>query len=601
MGTPTASFAINLKDETSGAAKSAASALSDLKGSIDDDIKSLREMQKALRNLKGGTSTSSEGFKKLKDQIKAQKASIASAQSKYIDLGGTFGKTGVKATTLSESLTGLSTRLSGSSGAVGTLGAGLTRLVPLLTNPITLVLALTAAMLAFAASVGVAVLALGRYALAQSNARRNELLRLQGFTTLRNEFGRVRASAEGMQAAIDRATDATGIGRGQAEGYARSFARVGFQGEALAQAMEGVSLAAQVQGERGARRFRALAMQTALTGGSIEALTERYRATLGPIARRTMLSLENQTARLQQGLQRIFSGVRIEAFLGAIDNITRSFSQTTATGRALKSIIEALFNPIFDATETLGPVLRRFFQGMVIGALLITLGFLRLRSAFRRAFGNETILSQQSMMNVALAAGVVVVGLFAVALLGLAVAFGIVAAVVAFSLAIIAAVPAAIAAVAGTLGALVVHLTNLFAETNFRTLGLNMVNGIVAGVTSGMTRLRTAVTNLAGNAREAFRNALGIASPSRVFAEYGVNISEGVAQGVDSSAPLAEDAVSNLVDAPAGGGLGGATSVSIGDVNINAGETSSPRELAIAFRDSLAEVLEGVSIEVGAT
>ena len=76
--------------------------------------------------------------------------------------------------------------------------------------------------------------------------------------------------------------------------------------------------------------------------------------------------------------------------------------------------------------------------------------------------------------------------------------------------------------------------------------------------------------------------------------------SRPIASLSDAGTPAVEDATSNLVDAPTGGGLGGSMSISIGDVNISAAETSDPRELAMQFRDQLAAILEGLNVELGA-
>jgi hypothetical protein len=105
--------------------------------------------------------------------------------------------------------------------------------------------------------------------------------------------------------------------------------------------------------------------------------------------------------------------------------------------------------------------------------------------------------------------------------------------------------------------------------------------------------------SLAGAASSAFRSALGISSPSSVFASFGTTIAEGVGVGIDAGTGGVEDSVSGLVDVPTGGGVGGATAITIGDVNISAGDSDDPRELALAFRDELAGVLEGVNIELG--
>ena len=63
-------YAIDLEDGTSGAAESAASALTNLKRRLDQDTAALSEMNKALRNLKGGSNASLEQVTALTEQIK---------------------------------------------------------------------------------------------------------------------------------------------------------------------------------------------------------------------------------------------------------------------------------------------------------------------------------------------------------------------------------------------------------------------------------------------------------------------------------------------------------------------------------------------------
>ena len=147
MADETATFAVKLEDETSGAANAAANSLESLKTKINEDVRALREMQKAMRNLKGGTSTSKKAFDELKDKVAAQKASIQSAQAKYVELGGTFGKTAPKIKQAAASTDQLSGAMLGAGGPLGSLSGGLAKLGPLLANPITLAIALSAAMI----------------------------------------------------------------------------------------------------------------------------------------------------------------------------------------------------------------------------------------------------------------------------------------------------------------------------------------------------------------------------------------------------------------------------------------------------------------------
>lgn len=592
-----AKFTLEMEDKTSGAANNAAQALERLKGKIEADTAALRQMQKAQRVLNGGGKRFSKQAKELKTRIDAQKASIAATQNRWMKLGGSFTTSAKKGEATKSALESLTGKLSEAGGGAATLGSRLSSMGALLANPIAAVMALTAATLALTAATVAAVGALLRYGLAQSGARRAEALRLEGMNSLRAQYGRVTDSIESMQSAIDRASDATGLGRPQLEGYARSLTRVGFRGEALAQALEGTALAASVQGERGASRFRAMAINASAAGRSVRELTEDYRARLGPIALRQMLSLDNQSRRLQMSLDRIFSGLRIESFLGAISEITDQFSQTTESGRALKDLVEAIFQPMFDASEGLGPIFRRFFQGMVIGALGLGIAFLEVRNAIRDTFGDSTLLGDIDALDVALGAGILTVSALAIALGTLVVAIGMVAT----SLAFIAGIPALIAVGFASLLHRANQLGSWFMDTDFAQWAGSMIDGLVNGLRNGASRLAQQVRVLAAGLSDSFTNALGISSPSRVFAGYGLNIAQGVTRGIESGEEQASAAASNLVQEPAGGGVRSSVSVSIGDVNIQAGETSEPRELAEQFRDQLAMVLDGLSVEMGAT
>ena len=600
MATKSASFAINLEDGTSSAANAAADSLAKLKRKIDADNKALTDMKRAMRQLQGGTSVNVKAFRALQSKIDATKNSVSKSRARYIELGGTFGKVAPKARRAAKGTEGLGKALTGASGPLGTMASGFSKLGTLIANPITLIVAMAAGLLALAAAAAAATAAMLKFGVASSGARRSEALQIEGLNSLRTMFGRAVASVEDFQAAIDRASDSTNVGRSTLQGYARSLSRIGLRGDALSDSVEAMGIAFQVQGERGARRFRALATQTRLAGGSVADLAAAYRRTLGPIARRQMLSIGNQTERLKRSLSRLFSGLRIEGFLSALDEILSLFSQSTATGRAIKAIFEALFQPMIDDVATLGPVIRRFFQGMVIGALLVTVAVLKVRNAIRDMIPNGA-LGDFDALDVALGAGVAVFGTLAAAVGLLSLAFvGLAVAVVASAAPFIIAV-AAIAAVGIGIGLLASKISDFLYSFDFGSFARDLIDGLVNGIRNGASAVMGAVRGLADGAAHAFRSALGIASPSKVFAGLGMNIAEGLGRGVDSGSELVNDSVGALVDVPTGGARAGATSVSIGDITINAKDGDSARDLAKTFRDELARALTGVNIELGAS
>jgi TP901 family phage tail tape measure protein len=78
----------------------------------------------------------------------------------------------------------------------------------------------------------------------------------------------------------------------------------------------------------------------------------------------------------------------------------------------------------------------------------------------------------------------------------------------------------------------------------FIGIGNSIVNGIVSGIRNAAGYLYDTLKNLASNALQSAKNFLGINSPSKLFADHvGMNIAEGVAQGVDDHAHRAVTSV----------------------------------------------------------
>lgn len=93
---------------------------------------------------------------------------------------------------------------------------------------------------------------------------------------------------------------------------------------------------------------------------------------------------------------------------------------------------------------------------------------------------------------------------------------------------------------------------------DFESVGSDIVNGIVNGVTGAAHFLTDKLKNLANDALGAAKSFLGINSPSREFADQvGKWIPHGIAQGVQDHAGVAHAAIGALA-----GGLAGSASVS---------------------------------------
>lgn len=105
-----------------------------------------------------------------------------------------------------------------------------------------------------------------------------------------------------------------------------------------------------------------------------------------------------------------------------------------------------------------------------------------------------------------------------------------------------------------------------FKSVDWLSLGIEIINGIINGILNGASALWTTLSDLARNAWQSAKNAFGIHSPSKLFADgVGKWIPAGVAVGIDDNmAPLnsaitsmSDDAVTQFDHATAGSAAGG--------------------------------------------
>lgn len=174
---------------------------------------------------------------------------------------------------------------------------------------------------------------------------------------------------------------------------------------------------------------------------------------------------------------------------------------------------------------------------------------------------------------------------------------------VGFFFAVGGAIAAATAATLG-LAQTVLQLGGVFLGGGVR-LGAAIIDGIISGLTTGVTRVRDAMAEVATSTLDSAKSVLGIASPSRVFRdEVGAQIGAGISLGIGDSAGGvrgALDGVFALPSFPAGLGGGGATigGVTV-NVEINGGGGLDIREQARAgVVEGLVEVFDLLALQGG--
>jgi hypothetical protein len=614
----TATFAVNLEDGTSGPAEAAAVALGNLQKKIVADTTALGQMQKALRNLKGATTPNVSQIAELSKRIEAQKQAIAGAQSSYLQLGGNFEASKKKARSFVERLGELGQTAKGLPGPVGGVVGQLQSLSGIVSRGALVggLVAVAAVLVAVAVAAVAATAALLKFGISSANARRNEALHLESLTKMRNVFGLAAGNAKEMQASIDRVSGTTALGRDKLGEYTAELYKMGLRGKNLDSALEGMAIKGAVVGDEGAKAFGQWAAGAARAGKSVQRLTDDVKARFGGIAAAQLLDLDVQTKKLHESFAALFADLGIDKLLEGINSITALFSQSTRSGQALKAIMETVFQPLVDAITYVAPIAKRFFQGIIVGALLVSIAVLKLRRYFRETFGGGELISQAALMKTALLAGVAAVGLFAAAML---LAFGAIVAVLVFAApflwaavaavgalavqGLILAAPFILAAVAvGALIAAGYQLYQLWKEIDWTSLGTAIVDGIVNGIKASAKWLTDTVNELGTGALDALKSTLGIASPSKAFAQLGIAIPQGVAAGIDAGKGDTQSAVDGLVGVPGAprGQASGSVTIDVGGITINAGAGDQASDIAADVERELVPVFERIAIQLGA-
>ena len=99
-------------------------------------------------------------------------------------------------------------------------------------------------------------------------------------------------------------------------------------------------------------------------------------------------------------------------------------------------------------------------------------------------------------------------------------------------------------------GDIIKNICDTFAETDWLSVGTDIIRGIGQGIRNGASIIIEAAKEAAQKAFNAAKEFLGIASPSRLFrAEVGYQISAGAALGITDGIPMMTSAMNDLTRA----------------------------------------------------
>lgn len=600
-------WTIRMKEEISGDATKAAKALEDLRDTMRSDRDELAELQRQMRELKTSGGDVKQAMQQLKAKIDEKRVSLKAAQERYKSLSEESKTMKARSQALTSVFRELKTQLAQMPGPIGAAFRALADGASKVASARAVSLGLGLAFIGVAGGAALAAAKLADVAINAADARRNEMLHIEALTKQRNMWGILPGKADDIMAAVDRVSGSVSISREKVVGYATQLYQAGTRGDVLATALEGASIKASALGDAAGSSFASWAGAVAMTGGNVKRLSEDVKNRFGGVVAQKMKSLEVQQLKMREGFASIFSGLHIDAFLTAMQRIRNLFNQSEASGRALKTIVSVLLTPIIGSATDGANALRRFFKQVIIGVLQLQLRFFDLRDAWRSVFGKG--LQSETWSR-----------LFKVLLDGRTVVWGLAAAVgvLAFNFLLTAAPVLLAGAAIWGLVTIVQQAWDFFTEVDWGYVGTSIVDGLIGGISAAWGKLKAFTAERIKDWVFAFKTVLGIASPSKVFAELGEAIPDGVRVGVQAGAPEARKAVDGLIATPSAAGSTGdasapapaqtpaptrpgssTTAVTIGEIHVHA-KTDDARGLAEAFRRELENVLEGAARQLGA-
>lgn len=606
----TSTFTLNLDVKGAGSAKDAAKDLKAMRKSIVGTSGNIKEMQAALRLLKGGGDQTLEAQKKLKAELAAQRSVLAATAQSYRAAGGSL----LEATGKQNTWTGA---LEKSVPKLGSLAAKI-RAIP----PGTVLLAAgaigaAAAIAALTAAAAAGVANLTAYAIGQADARRSELLRLQGLTQIRNFWtgwgpvaGNGAATAASLQAAVDDVTGSVALSREQVTGFAGDLYRMGLRGQNLRLTLQGMATTAAVNGETQARAFAGMAAGANLTGQSIKALSDDVKARLGGIAKAQLLSLGTQAAKVRENFGMLFKDLKIDKLLEAIGGITRMTSGTSYLGAAMRRVVTNGIQPIVNGLAIGIPIARDFFFGLATGAIKVVIRLLDVAIWVKKTAKEWGLWKSKGVdaFKAGELAGKVFFGALVIgfALLGTLITGAVVA------VGTLAAPLILVGLAAKWLWGKIFEAYDLIKSQGWGALGLAIVKGIVGGIKSGASWLVDSLTGLANAGVKAFKKAIDMRSPPHVFSAIGLQIPKATAMGVKLGAPEFTKATSDMLSLRALPPVGNAApttnvantssarTVTVGDIHVHVASGTDAQGIGLAVRRQLEEILSGAVSEVGA-
>ncbi|MFA5706310.1 MAG: hypothetical protein WDA41_08150 [Candidatus Neomarinimicrobiota bacterium] len=358
-------------------------------------------------------------------------------------------------------------------------------------------------------------------------------------------------SLAGLRSTFGELTRNTSVTEDRLRGLTKELRAAKVSAADMPAALRAVALAESALGQGAASEWIA-----ELKGGkrTVQDLAATAETKLGGVVARQMLGLDAQSARLKQNMAGVFGGLNIEGVLKGLSTLVGLFDSSTASGRAMKAAFAAVFQPIADGAQQAAWVIEAFVLGVLIGMTKLYIKMRPALDAIAELFAFERPELEDVLKEITKAGEILAPTLLAIgAVLG-AVTAAVLAVGGAFAGSFLLSIHAAVSA-AQTLVKIVVGVVNtirsVLGGVDLGGVGGDIMGGLARGITGAAGAVVGAMKAAITSAIKSAKSLLGIASPSRVFAELGGYTGEGFAGGVDEAAPDAQAALANMVAPPA--------------------------------------------------
>jgi hypothetical protein len=574
MAEETATFSLKVDADAAPAAEAAAE-LEKFRAAIVKSQSALAEYRKSQSLLKGSSAEVTDAKAKLRAAIELEKSKITQANLGILKLGGSYEKlakaqkkdraetdAGRKAiTAVGGPMKGLLERFDGMKSLLPVLASGW-------------------GVLAGALALGVAGMALAAVTVTDLTLKFTEWLATtadanRNLALTREAFSGSAKNATAWGHIIDWASEKTALTTAQLNELVvateKTYRGFRISGQGMVDAFKASALAAGAGRADVAAFFDEIISRGKLTGRSfvsaadfarfrnagipVEQMYKALGITAAQAARGAVVSTDKMAAALRKLSENRFADINAKKMLslGAQwdhfkDNLMRLTNDLIGEGGALEPLLKSIAEvaKMFDLSTESGQELKKAVTeyGKAAAAAItahlpdikaFVLNVIKLTGAF--ISGAAAVIAWTQSTE----------GLTTIKILLIAIAAAAAAVFVAFLPLIIVGI--AIAAVFVLVGAAIYGVYKLgqwLKGLNWGDIGTAIVTGIKNGLEAAWAGLKNAVTAMGEGIKSTFRKILGIASPSREFAMYGLQSGQGYQQGLQRSTPQATEAATAM-------------------------------------------------------